>query len=37
MGTRQEQFFGTCEVRDAHQFYVGRFENYMLSHVDNLP
>jgi aminoglycoside phosphotransferase (APT) family kinase protein len=34
MGTRQEQFSGTCEVRDVHQFHVGRLEDYMLSHVE---
>ena len=35
MGDRQEQFSGTREVRDAHQFDVGQLAEYMLSHVEN--
>lgn len=35
MGDRQEQFSGTREVRDAHQFDIGRLEEYMLSHVES--
>jgi aminoglycoside phosphotransferase (APT) family kinase protein len=35
MGSRQEQFSGTREVREAHQFDVGQLEEYMLSHVEH--
>jgi aminoglycoside phosphotransferase (APT) family kinase protein len=35
MGTRQEQFTGTRDVREAHRFRVGRLEEYMLSHVEH--
>ena len=35
MGSRQEQFSGTREVRVAHQFDVARLEEYMLSHVES--
>jgi len=35
MGSRQEQYSGTREVREAHQFDVGRLEEYMLSHVEH--
>lgn len=34
MANRQEQFSGTREIRDAHQFDVGQLEEYMLSHVE---
>jgi aminoglycoside phosphotransferase (APT) family kinase protein len=34
MGTRQEQFSGTRDVRDAHRFDFPRLEEYMLSHVE---
>lgn len=34
MGSRQEQFSGTRDVRDAHRFDAGRLEEYMLSHVE---
>jgi aminoglycoside phosphotransferase (APT) family kinase protein len=35
MGTRQEQFSGTREVREAHQFEIAQLEEYMLSHVEH--
>lgn len=35
MGSRQEQFSGTREVRAAHQFDVAQLEEYMLSHVES--
>jgi aminoglycoside phosphotransferase (APT) family kinase protein len=35
MGSRQEQFSGTREVREAHQFDTERLEEYMLSHVEH--
>ena len=35
MSTRQEQNSGTLEVREAHQFDVGRLEDYMSSHVES--
>jgi aminoglycoside phosphotransferase (APT) family kinase protein len=34
MASRQKQFSGTREVRDAHRFEVGRLEEYMFSHVE---
>ncbi|MFQ6005190.1 MAG: phosphotransferase [Woeseia sp.] len=34
MGSRQEEFSGTRDVRNAHRFDVGRLEEYMLSHVE---
>ncbi len=35
MGTRQEQFSGTRDVREAHQFDIAQLEEYMLSHVES--
>jgi len=35
MGTRQEQFSGIRDVREAHQFDIARLEEYMLSHVEH--
>ena len=35
MGSRQEQFSGTREVREAHQFDMAQLEEYMLSHVES--
>jgi len=35
MGSRQEQYSGTRDVRAAHQFDVAQLEDYMLSHVDS--
>ena len=35
MTSRQAQFSGTREVRDAHRFDVSRLEDYMLSHVES--
>ncbi len=35
MGSRQEQFSGTREVREAHRFDIARLEEYMLSHVEH--
>ncbi|MEM7570091.1 MAG: phosphotransferase, partial [Pseudomonadota bacterium] len=32
--SRQEQFTGTTEVRDAHAFDIGALEDYMRGHVD---
>lgn len=34
MGTRQKQFSGTREVRDAHQFDIANLEDYLLSNVE---
>jgi aminoglycoside phosphotransferase (APT) family kinase protein len=35
MGSRQEQFSGTREVREAHQIDLAQLEDYMLSHVES--
>ena len=35
MGTRQEQFSGTRDVREAHQIDIGQLEEYLLSHVEH--
>ncbi len=35
MGSRQEQYSGTRDVREAHQFDIARLEEYMLSHVES--
>jgi len=35
MGARQEQFSGTREVREAHQFDIDQLQEYMLSHVEH--
>ncbi len=35
MSRREEQNTGTREVRDEHQFDVGRLESYMQSHVES--
>lgn len=32
--TRQEQFTGTMDVREAHAFDIGAIETYMRAHVD---
>ncbi len=35
MGSRQEQYSGTRDVRDVHQFDISQLEDYMLSHVEH--
>ncbi len=35
MGSRQEQFTGTREVREPHQFDIEQLEAYLLSHVES--
>ena len=35
MGSRQEQYSGTREVREAHRVDIAKLEEYMLSHVES--